>query len=168
MVRLPKTQFSQKDLEQFAFLVWPIAFVVNMIVPVVLAMTVTSFRGWIGAAIAAFTLLILGYYVFRIHPRFGVNLVFGAGIVAATQFYPILQFVAGAVSGWLAIQLGLVVVDDDLLGEFLIVTEVSGFIVTFACGTILMTMASIVGLRLNVFLSREESLAPESSNQPAN
>ncbi len=163
---------DESGIDQFASRVWPIAFGVNMIVPVILAMTLTSFRGWIGTGVAAFTLLILGYYVCRVYPRFGVNLLFGAGIVAATQFYPILQFLAGTLAMELATQLGLVVRDDDWLGELLIVTEVSGFVVTFACGTILLVIASIVGLLigflLSIFLSGEESLAPESPKPPIN
>ena len=160
-------------IDQFASRVWPIAFAVNMIVPVILAMMLTSFRGWIGIGVAVFTLLILGSYVCRVYPRFGVNLIFGAGIVAATQFYPILQFLAGTLAIELATKLGLVVQDDDWwLGELLIATEFSGFVVTFACGTILLVTASIVGLLigflLSVFLSRNETFAPESSKPPTN
>ncbi len=159
-------------IEQFASRVWPIAFAVNMIVPVILAMMMTSFRGWIGTGVAGFTLLILGYYVCRVYPRFGVNLIFGAGIVAATQFYPILQFLAGTLAIELATKLGLVVQSDDWIGLLLIATEVSGFVVTFACGTILLVTASIVGLLigflLSVFLSRNETFAPDSSKPPTN
>ncbi len=104
-VAKPKVRQFDKELAVFA---WPLVFVLNMIVPVLLGWGMTRDQGRLGMFAASAVLLSMGWWLCVAKNSLARRMIVGGLLTALSQFIPVLQFGAGLVSVWLADQLGLV------------------------------------------------------------
>jgi hypothetical protein len=135
------------------YLAWFAVFLLNLAIPLLLALSQTDERGRIGMLIAVTLLCATGCWVCANSPQAGTSLVVGGVIVGLTQLIPILQMFSGLTAMTVAAALGLTKREVHAS----ITTEVGGVIVTLITGAILMSIAAGVGFvieRLMLYRTR--------------
>jgi len=80
------------------FLSWTIVYVLNLIIPVLFAVSVVSGWGWLGVVLAVFTYWILGVYVCKASKSITQALLVGGFFVGFSQFSPLLHYCAGSIA----------------------------------------------------------------------
>jgi hypothetical protein len=144
-------------IDGLAFAAWPAVFGLNMVLPLFFSTVVTEHHGRFGLCIASFVLLAGGWALCAVSASTARKVILGAALVAVTQFFPVLQIIAGSVSMGIAQSFQLVEGgggDPDLDEQDIpqITSELGGFIVTMLVGGILLTCASLIGLALGPVL----------------
>lgn len=129
---------------------WPVVFLLNMIVPTLFGWQITREGGRLGMSAATALLLISGWWVCFIQPSNGRMLVLGAAILSLSQLFPVIQMVAGMVA---LAMCGFGINEDD--GAMRPVSEAGGFLITLIVGGILICLAAIVGLCLGWLLPQQ-------------
>lgn len=156
------------DLDRNAFIMWAIVFGLNMVLPLLFSVEVTQHHGRFGMGAASLVLLIAGWVLCALSARTARKLILGAVIVALTQFFPILQIVAGSVSMGIAASIqqadgGGGDSGRDEVGFPEITSELGGFMVTMLVGGILLAFASIIGFVVSsVVRQRQLGIDPAS------
>ncbi len=138
------------------YLAWFAVFLLNLAIPLLLALSQTDERGRIGMLIAVTLLCAAGCWVCANSARAGRSLVVGGVLVGLSQLFPILQMIAGLTAITVAAALGLTKREVHAS----ITTEIGGTIVTLITGTILMSMAAGVGFvidRLMLYRTRRSA-----------
>jgi hypothetical protein len=80
-----------------------------------------------------------------LRPHIAWKLIAGSGIFAVTQFFPILQIIAGALALELAATVGLPIF-ENASGVQEITSPLAGFVVTLLVGCMLMALAAAIEL----------------------
>lgn len=141
------TSDAPRRVDRVAFITWPIVFGLNMIVPLLLGLAITYEHGRIGLCAASGLLLAAGWLLCYASPPAARRLILGSAVFAFTQFFPILQIIAGMV----AIS---VTGNDPLFDEGSGITEFAGFAITLIVGVILLTLAGGLGVLLGFVFPR--------------
>ena len=130
---------------------WPLVFCMNMVVPLLIGLGLTNASNRIGLFLASASLFALGWIGCYRSPRFARKLIVGAGAIAISQVFPVLQIVAGFFALAVAEKSGMSRYDDNLpTGSEL--SDVGGFVVTLIVGCILLGFSLIIGLVLSSLL----------------
>jgi hypothetical protein len=126
------------------FIVWPIVFALNLIVPLLFGGSMLRERGMIGLSVAVAFFLIAGWYICYMSPFISIRLLVGAGITAISQLFPIIHVLAGLIAVATLSKLGLATDENDV-GIGTISSEAGGFMMTMITGSIIAAFALIVG-----------------------
>ena len=118
---------------------WPIAFGLNLPLPLMFGVAMTELAGRWGMSLGILVMLGLGYLFCYCLPDLSRRFVWVSGLMAVTQFLPLLQIIAGIIAISIADQLPLLSIDfsDDDGKTEQIQNELSGFAVTVMVGLIL-------------------------------
>ncbi len=134
---------------------WNLFFValVNMIEPFLFANIISSKKGMIGVVIGVFAVLAITWFVHRFANHLVKYIVLGGGLVAFSQFFPVLQMMAGSIGIWLSDKLfgktWRPPQDDGFADKFDMVDSIpSGVLVTVVVGSLLLIVSFLVGLGL--------------------
>ena len=141
------TSGSPGRIDRVAFITWPIVFGLNMIVPLLFGLAITYEHGRIGLCVASGLLLAGGWLLCYASPPAARRLIVGSAVFAFTQFFPIIQLIAGMI----AIS---VTGSEGGFDEGPVVTEFTGFAMTLVVGTILLAFAGGLGVLLGFVLPR--------------
>lgn len=120
---------------------WLVVFALNLCVPLFFGWEITRDGGRYGMISAIALLWLIGHYLCGKSQTWAFLLPVGGGIVAATQFVPILQIISGMIGVTLAGPLELDLDLDRQTPE--ISTVLGGFLATVVTGCLL-TMAAVV------------------------
>jgi hypothetical protein len=120
---------------------WLVVYVVNLIVPLILAVSATNQSGKVGMGLGILLVFALGCRLCFVSRRAVLTVVYGGWVVAAAQLFPLLQICAGiagirvasALSGW---SMHREEKGDSVLG---------GFLATVVTGALLLTVATVLG-----------------------
>lgn len=127
------------------FIVWPIVFALNLIVPLLFGGQLVRENGMIGLSVAVGFFLIAGWYVCYASPAVARRLLVGSSITAITQLFPVIQLIAGILALGAVSTLGLSVDDGDLgIGQ--ISNDAGAFLATMITGSIIAAVAMLFGL----------------------
>jgi hypothetical protein len=125
-------------------LAWVIVFLLNLVVPGFFGWMVTESGGRNGMLIATLLLLALGYGACGAARRTARTLVFGGLLVTITQFFPLVQIVAGFIGLGIGEAIGQADMSDDALpGQ--VKSEAGGFLITLVTGGLLMAISLVAG-----------------------
>jgi hypothetical protein len=130
-------------------LAWVIVFLLNLVTPLLFGWSRTESSGRIGMLIAAFLLLALGYGACGTARGIARPLVAGGILVAISQFFPLIQIIAGLIGMGIGSAAGQVDGRGDI-GPGFVRTETGGFLVTLVTGGLLMTAALVAGAFLRI------------------
>ncbi|MFN7733206.1 MAG: hypothetical protein ACK5OB_15020 [Pirellula sp.] len=137
---------------------WTAVLCFNLIVPVLFGMGMTSEQAKIGVFLAVAMIACIGYYFCYARPLPVLFIIRGGVLVALSQFFPILQVFAGALSIQILLTLGIIE-DSDILN--MLSTATAGFLAALLTGTILMIAAFVVGILLRLVTPDRWWLAKE-------
>ncbi|NND97948.1 MAG: hypothetical protein HKN47_11530 [Pirellulaceae bacterium] len=124
-----------------------------MIVPLMIAVPITSQSGRIGMTVAISLFLLVGWYIGHRYPRNGERLIVGGLFVAISQVFPLLHIVSGIVGYTVAHAFGGATIPDDNVMTFITTSELGGFACTLSTGAALVAGAFAIGW-LYVAISR--------------
>ena len=123
---------------------WPIVLAANLIVPSMFGLEVTRGGGRWGMGLAIALVWLSGHLACARFKVLGPRLVIGGVFVGLSQFYPVLQIMAGSSSldfvSWAGMAGGEFAGMPDRLTEF------GGFLATLLTGGQLLFVATLVGL----------------------
>jgi hypothetical protein len=122
----------------------------NVILPIYFGMMMTRDGARVGMLIGIIVVFALGYHICFVSRKAMLTVVYGGWIVAALQFLPFLQLVAGSIGTSVAQVTGQATSGD--FGQ--VNTVLGGFLATMATGGILIAFAAAFGL-LNRALTRK-------------
>jgi hypothetical protein len=125
---------------------WFAVFVVNLIVPLLFGLMVTTSGGRIGMAIAVIVFFAAGCWICANFRKIGNLLIIGGIPIGLSQVLPILQMFSGLVGNAICHALRLM----DEFGET--PKELGGFLVTLITGAILMTASAGSGFVIQRFV----------------
>lgn len=124
---------------------WPVVLGVNLLVPLLFAAELLGPRGWSGVLVAVALFLVGGWWLCLAHSGIAKRLLVGSGVVAFSQFLPILHLIAGVI----AVEVGLFLEVISSQGDNAIGPEIKtflgGMLVTTLTGLILAVVALIIG-----------------------
>ena len=124
-------------------LAWLMVFLANLPIPLMFGWIFTAKHGRLGMAAAILLWWLMGHQICRTSRGFNLALVTGGLLVGLSQIFPILQSQAGAWSLGIGSKLGQV---KPVHGEeFMVLTELGGFLVTMLTGGILIAVALACG-----------------------
>ena len=132
---------------------WLGVFGLNLIVPLLSALTLTNASGQVGMLLAMVVILTIGLCICAIARELGFALVTGGVAVGLTQIAPILQIIAGVLGFSLARAMGL----DDPAGEVNAGTVLAGFVITMVVGGLLVAVSLVAGLVIRRVMSPRRS-----------
>lgn len=118
---------------------WVFVYILNLIVPLFLAMFVTDKAGKLGMTAAIVALLGLGCLVVPRCRHAGKAVVIGGGFTALLQFFPPLPMLAGTIGVAVARDMGQTLGGDQIASEF------GGFVATVVTGGVLIAVALVIG-----------------------
>ena|SRR5215469_8051735 len=146
-----RTGRSDGDNLKRLYFGWLTVFALNVIVPLLIGLGVTTSGGRIGMLLAMLVLLALGFWICARAREVGFALVVGGVAVALSQVFPILQVMAGIFGFALAESIGL---SGPRGGD--LETLAAGFAVTLATGGLLAaaSLAAGLGIRAALHLRR--------------
>jgi hypothetical protein len=126
-------------------LAWSWVYIANLCIPVLWGSMVTREGGRVGMVIGIIVVFALGCRACYVSRRAVLTVVYGGWIVAASQFFPILQIFAGSIG---------IAAARPMCGEYGNVnTALGGFIATIVTGCILMTAATAFGAMIRGIIS---------------
>ena len=127
---------------------WTLVFGANLVLPLIWGYGSTSGLGRVGMGIGIAVVFAIGCRVSLRSRAAILPVIRGGGIVAASQFVPILHLVAGLVGVRAAHFLG-----TTTRGErFGVDTALGGLVATLVTGIILLAVADIIGRLIGLFL----------------
>lgn len=132
---------------------WPIALLLNLILPILLAWDLTARSGRIGMAAGIGLIWYLGHRLCAVGARMGRALVVGGFVVALSQICPVLQMASGVLGIAIAsaVGQGYLPYVDDLASPG--VSELGGLIATLTTGAVLILTA--IGFGAFITMSRQ-------------
>lgn len=159
------------------YFAWLFVFTLNLILPLAFGMTVARGSARYGVAIAALVLLVVGLLFCSVRRKFARIAVVGGALIALTQFFPLLQVVAGLISVGIASNLeqglGLVPANvaenpADFAGTC-VWSGVGGFAATLTTGGLLMGAAMFPGwlFELLSWQTARRNQRPTEANVPS-
>jgi hypothetical protein len=125
-------------------LTWVVVYVTNSIVPLYLGLMLTANAGRLGMFFALGLLLALVYRVISISSRVEVAFEVGGWVVAVSQFFPLLQVIAGGIGMVVTRTMGQAT--DGYRPLIYVQSELGGFVATILTGSILISVALSIGL----------------------
>lgn len=134
---------------------WLVVFLANLPVPLFFGWAFTTQHGRFGMATAIVVWWLLGHQVCKASRWCGLAIVAGGIFVAMSQFLPVLQLYAGAVSLGIGSRLGQA---WDEGGEQQVTTELGGFLVTMLTGGLLMVVAVMCGSIISASIAESRRL----------
>jgi hypothetical protein len=137
LIERPKQ--PERRLERFATIGWPIALGLNLPIPLMFGAAMTGHAGRWGMFLGILVMLGLGYLFCYCLPDLSRRFVWVSGLMAVTQFLPLLQIIAGMIAITIANRLPFLSLnfpDDDGTPEQ-IQNELSGFAITVMVGLLL-------------------------------
>jgi hypothetical protein len=153
----PRGDSGQRGL--IIYLAWFAVLVLNLAIPLLLALPLTDDRARIGMLIAIALLCAAGCWVCANSRQAGRSLVIGGVLVGLSQLFPILQMFAGVVAMNIGVFSGL-----GHHGEIeTLNTEIGGLVVTLITGTILMSIAAGIGFVIERLMRSRTRRAAEAS-----
>lgn len=152
------------DWRIFAFAAWPVLLVLNSSVPLLLGSRMIQEHGKWGVALAVLLFATGGWVICARWPWLRSRLLSGAGILALTQVFPLLQIIAGVIALKIAVRFGQARVASDFAPDR-IHSELGGFVVTAITGGILFCAAVVIGWMAVGILCAVHS--PGDVHQPA-
>ncbi len=133
----------------FTYVAWIFVFAINMAVPLLFSASVTQQNGRSGMLIGTLFLFVLGCYICAANRKLAVALLAGGAVVALTQLFPMLQFIAGSIGMGVGQALGhATFLGDDNPPR--VTSEYGGFVVTFVTGGVLMAGSLCTGILLQL------------------
>jgi len=139
---------------------WTVILAFNLIVPTLVAWGFTNNPAKLGSGFAVFLIAVIGYYFCITKPLPMLFIVRGGVLVALSQFVPVLQLVAGAVS--IRALILFRIVDDSSFSQMLS-TPAAGFLVTMLTGLILIGVSLTLGFLLRIVTPDRWWLSKSSS-----
>lgn len=133
---------------------WLVVFAINLPIPLWFGWSFAEGDGRAGVIAALPLIFAIGIFGCGVARKVGLALVVGGVIVALSQFFPVLQIVAGVFGIAVGRVLGLV---EDGGGDVLdstIPSLAGGFVVTLATAAALIGPAVVMGSLLSLFLPR--------------
>ena len=125
---------------------WPIVFLLNLIVPILLASSLLKITAVFGLIVVVVAYLAVGWLIGRRWPGLLRRVVAGGWVICVSQVLPMIQMLAGLIAielvGWLGVTNSV----DDLMSPKGLNSGVTVALVTFFCGGILLTAALFVGV----------------------
>ena len=118
----------------------------NAVVPIILSKTHTSGDGFIGLAIGLALIMCLATYLGVQAPSIRSLLIDGSIWLAFSQFFPILQLLAGLVAVSLCQELGISHQTDDSVPFGMLNTIASGLFCTLVTGVLLAGFAMVAAM----------------------
>jgi hypothetical protein len=128
----------QREIDYFSFCCWPFALALNLIVPLMLAWSITDKHGRIGMFSGIGLILAGGWIVCFYYPSIARRMIGSAVFTAITQVFPIPQMIAGMIALSVVERLEANLQDDVDRGFVLIFTELGGFVATMIVGAFLL------------------------------
>ncbi|MFT5303852.1 MAG: hypothetical protein ACI814_004674, partial [Mariniblastus sp.] len=140
---------------------WPIAFAMNLPVPFLFGVAFMAWSSVWALVVIAFFMLLAGFPLCARYPKFGMRLVAGSFLTAASQVFPVLQFFAGLIAIQFVSLMGMAIGAPEPVGgaittvipnivEIALLTLTTGLIVAAAAfvagGLILMIFPSAANL----------------------
>jgi hypothetical protein len=124
---------------------WIGAYAVNLILPVYLGWMMTRGGGRVGMMVGIITVFALGWRACFVYREAVLTVSYGGWIVAASQFVPFLQMLAGLIGAGVAMAMTRETRDLS--------TAISGFLATLLTGGILIAFAAVFGLVIRWMIS---------------
>ena len=128
---------------------WLGVFLMNLPVPIYLALELTERAGRIGMSFAILVLLLFGHWLCSRSATSRRPLLAGGILVGLSQAWPALQIMAGLCGFEAAVLLGVMRNSSQKIGS-----EPAGFVVTLVTGGILMLAAYLLGRLLRAVTPR--------------
>jgi hypothetical protein len=123
-------------------LAWAAVLAANLPIPILFGMGCTEGPSRVGMFAGVGLIWLLGHVACRTNPRAALPVMYGGWIVAASQFWPAAQMMAGMIGLWAA-SFGTPTQDDRLPEAS---GALAGFTATIVTGGLLLAVAAILGL----------------------
>ncbi len=130
----------QADPRRGLFLMWPCAVSFNIVLPAIIAWSMTETSGRLGIFMAIGIILVTGWCFCYVRPVIARRMITGSLAVALMQFFPILHIFTGLFAFMVVEKIGLsgsITASD--------VPDITTFVVTMIVGSVLLAVSLAIG-----------------------